>query len=425
MAKYRIIGNMTGNSMDAMDFVLTEFDGHDMRDICAYSKPYTKEIRDRMAYLRQATQNKTRDEIAKIADFQTIHDDYIVRLAECIDEMCKVNHIEKNTVDAIGFHGKTLDHNPPSVALKNGTAPYTLQIGSGQMLADLTGLPVVYDFRSDFLMAGFDGAPLVAPHNAHIAKIEGDGCYYNGGNTSNFALIKNGIAELSADAGPFNEYIDGYIREHTAESFDKDGMFGKNGKVNAMLLQKLFDFGRTYYETPLPKSGDPAYYHGDEVLRYIREQSFVFVDAVRTLEHFSAYIAVQALSLVPDDTEISNNIILFGGGWKNPVVRKSFEALLHGTGFILPEHQQLFSKLYHRFVQAPAVRFSMFGEYMEARAFADLARYKLENKAWEIPETIKLGQTVVCGVIARPQKRQEHYTDCIKRAAKGWQQRRV
>ena len=57
---------------------------------------------------------------------------------------------------------------------------------------------------------------------------------------------------------------------------------------------------------------------------------------------------------------------------------------------------------------------------MEARLFADLARYKLENKAWEIPETADLDKKIVCGIIAQP-KSKKQYTDCLSRAAKGWQ----
>lgn len=423
MTKYRIIGNMTGNSMDAMDFVLTEFDGNSMRDICTYSKPYAKAMQSRMAYLRQMSYNKTRQEIENVADFKSIHDDYITQLAECINEMCELNQIDMKTIDAIGFHGKTLDHNPPSVAKKNGTEPYTLQIGSGQMLADLIKIPVVYDFRSDFIMSDLEGAPLVAPHNANIATIEGDGCYYNGGNTSNFAFIKNGMAEFSSDAGPFNEYIDLFIRENTSESFDKDGMLGKNGKLNKELLQKLFDFGRLYYEEALPKSGDPAYYNSDLVLQYIKKRGYLLADAVRTLEYFAAYIAVQALSLVADDVRILKRFILFGGGWKNPLIRDSFTCLLNGNGFVLPEHQSQFAKLGKRFIQEPEIYFSKFGEYMEARAFADLARYKLENKVWPLPEAVNIGKKIVCGIIAVPRERKNYYDDCINRAAKGWQRK--
>ncbi|MBR1825130.1 MAG: anhydro-N-acetylmuramic acid kinase [Alphaproteobacteria bacterium] len=421
MAKYRIIGNMTGNSMDAIDLVLTEFDGDKMCDICTYSKPYDKDMQDKIEALRTKVCNKTRAEIAALPEFLPIHDRYVHQIAACINELCRLNGIDKRTIDAVGFHGKTLDHNPPSKARLDGTEPYTLQIGSGQMLADLTDIPVIYDFRSDYIMAGFDGAPLVPPHNAHIAASEGDGCYYNGGNTSNFALIENGTAQLGADAGPFNEYIDGYIRRHTAEMFDKDGMFGKQGKLRTGLLQTLFDFGRKYYETPLPKSGDPAYYHKDEIFDYVSVQKIPFADAVHTFEYFAAYIAVQALTLVPNNMTMPSDFILFGGGWKNPIVRRSFEDLLSGKGYILPEHRIMFDKLRQQFSALPTVRQSAFGDFMEARLFADLARYKLENKAWEVPEIIAANKKIVCGKIAYPQTNRHSYADCINRAAKSWQ----
>ena len=420
MPVYTIIGNMTGNSMDAIDLVLTRFDGNVMQDICTYTKPYAKEMQDKIEYLRARAFNKTKAEIEALPEFQNIHDEYISQIAECINEMCALNKIDKTSVDAIGFHGKTLDHNPPSKARKEKTQPYTLQIGSGQMLADLTGIPVIYDFRSDLLMAGFDGAPLVPPHNARISASEGDGCYYNGGNTSNFALVADGVARIGADAGPFNEYTDAYIRRHTNEAFDRDAMFGKKGRLNETMLQELFNFGRGYYELPLPKSGDPAYYHKNEIFNDVQQQGIGFEDAVHTFEYFAAYIAVQALTLVPENIAIPHRIILFGGGWKNPVVKKSFEDLLAGKGIVLPEHQQQFAALVRRLGGKTSITVSGFGDYMEARLFADLARYKLDNKVWELPELLQSGKTLVCGQVAIPGAASQ-YHDRINRAAKGWQ----
>lgn len=423
MVKYRIIGNMTGNSMDAVDLVLTEFDGDMMTDICSYTKPYSKDMQKQVEALRGMVFDKTRAEIEALPEFKSVHNEYIAQIAECINEMCVQNGIDKSEVGAIGFHGKTLDHNPPSKALKDGTMPYTLQMGSGQMLADLTGIPVVYDFRSDPLMVGFDGAPLVPPHNVRIAAVEGDGCYYNGGNTSNFALIAGGAVQIGADAGPFNEYIDNYIRKHTGKAFDKDGIYGRKGQLDKTLLQELYNFGREYYETPLPKSGDPAYYHKEEIFAYVERNGISLENAVHTFEYFAAYIAMQALTLIPDNISLPNKMILFGGGWKNPVVRESFELLLNGKSFVLPEHTKQFMRLRERFKSKPVVCRSALGDYMEARLFADLARYKLENRAWEIPEIVQAGKVVVCGRIAFPKRLCDKYEDCVNRAAKGWQER--
>ncbi|MBO5441996.1 MAG: anhydro-N-acetylmuramic acid kinase [Alphaproteobacteria bacterium] len=424
MSKYRIIGNMTGNSMDAVDLVLTEFDGEKMVDICTFSKPYLQEMREKMEWLRGAVFNKTREEIEAIPEFFKIHNDYICGIAECIDEMCQKFGIDKRTVDAIGFHGKTLDHNPPSRAKQEKTKPYTLQMGSGQMLADLSGIKVVYDFRSDFVMAGFEGAPMAAPHNARIAAIEGDGCYFNGGNTANFALIADKKAVLATDTGPFNEYTDNFIRQNSAYAYDVDGMFGKQGQLDKEMVAFLFDVGRKYYEQVLPKSGDPAYYFKEDVFEYVRKRGILFENAVRTFEYFAAYIAVQALSLVPAEIKIPKEMVLFGGGWKNPVVYDDFCALLDRKGFVLPEHKEAFASLLRRCSGGFKVRYSDFGAYMEARAFADMARCRLEGQAWDVPEVT--GQKIIAGRIAVPQKMSNcFYDDCLCRAAKGWQREKI
>ena len=415
MSAYKIIGNMTGNSMDAIDLVLTEFDGNKIKDICSFSKPYTEQMRLKMAGLRKAVFNKTKEEIEAVSDFFEIHNEYIRQIADCVNQMCADNGIDKSTIRAIGFHGKTLDHYPPSKALKEHSLPYTLQIGSGQMLADLTGIDVVYDFRSDLLMAGFEGAPLVGQHNAHIALSLGDGCYYNGGNTSNFAFIVNAKAVLSSDSGPFNEYTDAFIRLHTKEMFDQNGMFGLKGNLDKGLLQAVFDFGRDFYETKLPKSGDPAYYDQSKIFDYVKQKNITFEDAVKTFEYAAAYIAVQALTLVPENVSVPQKMVLFGGGWKNPVVKKSFEDLLEAKGFVLEEHQEAFEKLWARLGDHVCIEYCPFGEYMEARLMADLARYKLENKAWD--------KGIVCGKIAKAENLKNKYDDCVNRAAKGWQEK--
>lgn len=417
---YRIIGNMTGNSMDAIDLVLTEFHNDKMCDICSYSVPFSKSMQRKMEKLRHQVQNKTKTEILALPEFHDLHDKYIYSVAKAVNEMCRKYHINKQTIDAIGFQGKTLDHNPPSKAKVEKSDPYTLQIGSGQMLANLTKIPVVYDFRSAPVMAGFDGAPLVPPHNAHIAKTEGDGCYYNGGNTSNFAWVIGGKAILGADAGPFNEYIDNFIRDNTPDVFDKNGKYGKRGHLSKAFLQKLFDLGRVYYERKPPKSDDPQYYQKEKVFEMIKKMKINFYDAVYTMEYFAAYLSVHVLTISKVKRKLPRQFVLFGGGWKNPVVRQSFENLLSQKGYVLPEHEKQFKSFLNQFKGKLSVNYSRFGEMMEARLFADLARYKLQNKVWEIPEIIKSGKKIVCGVIAYPSKAKE-YQDKINLAAKGWQ----
>ena len=393
---------MTGNSMDAIDLVLTEFDNNNIKDICSFSTPYTKDMQQKIEYLRKFARSKTKSQIENIPNFKEIHNEYISQIASSINQMLETNNIDKSTISAIGFHGKTLDHNPPSVAKQNNTTPYTVQLGSGQMLANLTLIPVIYDFRSDFIKNGFEGAPLIAPHNARISLIEGDGCYYNGGNTSNFAIIKNNTPIFTTDSGPFNEYIDNFIRLNTPYSYDIDGMYGKKGKLDKSLIQELFNIGLKYYNTPLPKSGDPSYYHKQEVFDCIQSKNISYEDAIHSLEYFSAYISVYTLTQTPKTINIPHNFILFGGGWKNPIVFKYFKDLLSNKAYILPQHKEQFNCLYHRLSNTPCIKTSKFGNFMEARLMADLAYHKLENKPWKLPETILSNKEIICGKIALP-----------------------
>jgi anhydro-N-acetylmuramic acid kinase len=411
----RIIGNMTGNSMDAVDLVVTDFEGGTMHDVCSFTRPYDKAMQNDIESLRKRVHGLSKEKILSLQDFKEIHNRYVCDVADCINEMCLKNQLDKKTIAAVGFHGKTLDHNPPSRAALEGTTPYTLQIGSGKMLADLTGLTVVYDFRSAPIKAGLEGAPLVAAHNAHIAKTEGDAVYYNGGNTANFAVVSKHRAVLAADAGPFNEYIDSRIRLKTDLPFDVDGQIGAKGVIDTDFTAFLFQLGRAFYERPLPKSGDPSYYRCADVTAYIEAHRLPFENAVRTLEYFAAYVAFQALTLIDGSIALPNVFRFFGGGWHNPITRSAFDDLLHGRGFVLPEHKKPFKKFLERFEQMPTTGFSAFGQYTEARLFADMAYFRLKHRPWPMPETDK---PVLCGQIARPVNKTRAYDDMINAAAK-------
>lgn len=429
MSKWRIIGIMTGNSMDAIDLVLTEFDGNKMRDICSYSEPYDDIQKELMNGLRRRVcENKmTAADMIKDELFINAHWQYVEGIANAVNKMCAKFGLQKKQIDAIGFHGKTLDHNPPSMAAQNGEPPFTTQMGSAQLLANLTGIPVINDFRSALLMNGFEGAPLAGPHNANIARVEGDGCYFNAGNTSNLAWIKDGAVQISWDAGPFNEYVDSWIRLYKGEAMDTDGVYGKKGKIMPELLQMLFDRGRDYYELQPPKSGDPAYYHTTEIFAHIcaeygnpQTDEKLFCNVMRTLETFAGYIAAYALGQTPANIELIPNIVLFGGGWHNPIALKAFQdCLTNKASYILDEHKDFFAALAARWPQRPEVKYSSFGAFMEARLFADLARCYLEQKSWPLPEL--KGKTLILGNARFPFAGE--VDDFVSCAARGWQKK--
>lgn len=425
MSKKLIVGVMTGNSMDSIDLVLTEFSGEKIHDICSYSVPYSVEQKRQIDNLRFMVTSKkiTAGELVKDTEFLNIHDDYINGIAYAINTMFCIFGINIKNVDAVGLHGKTLDHNPPSIAVKNGIYPYTTQMGSAQMLANLLNIPVINDFRSEFVMNGYEGAPLIAPHNAHIAKLEGDGCYFNGGNTSNLAWICNNQAQISWDAGPFNEYIDSFMLKYKNINMDFDAQYGLNGKLLPELAEYLFDINKEFYEQKPPKSGDPSYYATKSIFEYIESKygnpainEELFCDCVHSFEYFAAYLAYFAVAQTPEKISVMPRFLLFGGGWKNPLVKKYFTELAQGSGYVMERHKSMFRQLQKRLGEKVEIKYSDFGVYMEARLFADMAYYKLQGKYWPLPEL--QGDKICAGTIRYPNG--DKINDYLSRAAYGW-----
>ena len=237
---YKIIGVMTGNSLDAVDTVLTEFDDDKITDLANNSTPYPSSLRDQFLALRHKVNDEgmSMETLKTLPAFLQAHDAYVRLVADTINDLVKKAGLRSSAVTAIGFHGQTLDHCGVAMAKKNGKDPYTLQIGSGQMLSNLTGIPVIYDFRSDDVVNGGEGAPLAPTHNKNLAKNVGieESIFYNAGNTSNIAVLSGGRV-MGWDAGPFNEFADKMVRIHKGEPFDMDGAYGLQGTVDINLLR--------------------------------------------------------------------------------------------------------------------------------------------------------------------------------------------
>ncbi len=427
MKPMHIIGIMTGNSMDAIDCVLTEFSDKGMYDIASYSADFSNDMRDKVEHLRYLVNNKklSMNKFGARADFNKIHDEYIQLIADCVNELVLQSGLKKSEIDAIGFHGKTLAHLPPSIA-KSKKKHYTLQIGSGQMLADLTGIRVIYDFRSDDIIAGGEGAPLAPPHNAHIAQQYDamDSIFSNAGNIANLSIIQNGQAIQGWDAGPFNDFTDKLIRTYTDLPFDINGQIGRQGKLLPDLLAELFEKSartpddKNYYDLPPEKSSDPAHFRYAQIKAFQNPDNLA--DIVYTSEYFAAYIIAHSLQYA---TILPPKFILFGGGWHNPICLETFRKLLTGKAYVLPQHTALFKKIRNRFgPNNISITLSDLGKYMEARLMGDLAYCYLMHQTWTTPELTGCSHPVVLGVSRMPGE--GPVNDKINRAAKGWQSKK-
>lgn len=412
----KCIGVMTGNSLDAVDVVITEFAQNHMRDICGHSHLIPLALAQDFRLLKERIK-QTDGHVRRVFDedkasFMQLHDSYIHLVAQTISETLDKAGLNPQDIEIIGFHGQTCAHCPPSIAKGK---PYTVQVGSGQMLADLTGIKVAYDFRSDDVLNGGEGAPLAPVHNMHLAlNLRKEGifpvAFCNGGNTGNISLIttdKNQkIRVLGWDTGPFNHFADMLTLREKGEPYDKDGKYGAPGNLNEELLRTLFEqavvteSGKNYLMQPPPKSSDPAWYR---FLPEMMDGSIPFCDRLRTVEFFSAYAFVYNLKYIPADFDKPSYFLTFGGGWNNPVVQKDFERLLHGKAKALPEHQAVFETIANpKAIVTPASKFGSDSRFMEARIFADMAWCLLQKEPFSYPETTGCREPVVGGIVAVP-----------------------
>jgi anhydro-N-acetylmuramic acid kinase len=248
----KVIGLMSGTSMDGIDAVLLETDGkHYIKQKGSFSLDYDTEFKLAL----RVEETKVRQAKSNIADEKVVNKSTELH-AKAVQGLLKKFRISAQDVDLIGYHGQALYHNP--------LAGVTIQIGDGQYLADLTKIKVVNDFRSDDIKNGGQGAPLAPLYHQALAVRDN---YFpvvvvNCGGIANISVIDgaNENEVMGFDTGPGNVLLDRYIREKTnnQEFIDLDGKYGLKGKINQEVLAKLMLGFNDYLQKPAPKSLDPG-----------------------------------------------------------------------------------------------------------------------------------------------------------------------
>ena len=227
-----VIGLMSGTSADGVDAALLFTDGRAVAKAGAsLFVPYDDALRaDILAHMRGVGDEK------KVA--QSITDMHI----QAVNQLIKKANVSRETVALVGFHGQTIRHAPAE--------GITVQIGDAARMARVLGMPVVADFRSNDVLHGGQGAPLVPLYHAALA----DGLpkplmVVNIGGVSNATWIGNAAVQndsgntiLAFDCGPGNALIDDWIAQHSAHRYDKDGAIAASGSVHDIVLTSMLAF---------------------------------------------------------------------------------------------------------------------------------------------------------------------------------------
>ncbi len=313
------IGIMSGTSMDGVDSVLVEFTGQALRVIDHYSCPFSSELQQELLALNQTTTNELHRAALAANQLANLY-------AQTVHELLNKQGLKASNIQAIGVHGQTIRHRPKEF---DGIG-YTLQINNPALLAELTQIKVIADFRSRDVAAQGQGAPLVpAFHLAVFASNSQNIAVLNLGGISNISLLPaNAVntqqAIVGFDCGPANALLDGWCLRHKGLTFDESGKWAAQGKVNNTLLNQLL--AEPFFQLPPPKSTGRDLFN----LNWLDQKLIGFEDlSAQDVQSTLAQLTAQSVvdTLKQQDFK-ANQLLVCGGGAYNLDLMQRLQTLL-------------------------------------------------------------------------------------------------
>ena len=326
---------MSGTSLDGVDGVLSAFPddylGGPVQTLASAYVAFPAELRRDMLALQAAGEDEIHRE-ALLGNALARH------YAECVASLLAQAEVAPQQVAAIGAHGQTIRHRPE--------LGYTRQTNNPALLAELTGIDVVADFRSRDIAAGGQGAPLVpAFHQAVFAAADRMRVVANIGGISNISVLppQNAIAASSAsavtgfDTGPGNVLMDAWISRHQDCAYDRNGDWAASGKVLPALLEALRN--EEFFRLAPPKSTGRDLFHLSWLQKKlaaagITEATSRAVDVQATLASFTASTLADAIGAHAPQAAA---VYVCGGGAYNTHLMRQLQNLLsqHNTGIVV------------------------------------------------------------------------------------------
>ena len=357
----RVIGLMSGTSMDGVDAALVETDGEAHVVLGPDSStPFDPAFQARLkAFVAAVPERGASPEEHEIEAAVT---DLHVRAVEQLLSQAK---LRAGQVDLIGFHGQTIWHRPHQRD--------TWQMGDAQRLADATGITVVSDFRAADVKAGGQGAPLVPVFHAALARnIAKPVAILNIGGVANVTWIGGNDDLLAFDTGPGNALIDDWTARHTGKSMDESGRLAAAGRVHDEIVQEMLAQG--YCAQRPPKSLDRYTFSLAPVM------NLSAADGAATLTAFTAACVAHALKHCP---AAPKRVLVTGGGRHNPTLM-AFIARYTGLPVESVDDQ------------------GWQGDAVEAQAFAYLAARAIRGLPLSFPGTTGISAPLTGGVVTPP-----------------------
>ncbi|MBN8508866.1 MAG: anhydro-N-acetylmuramic acid kinase [Burkholderiales bacterium] len=316
------VGLMSGTSLDGVDGVLADFAGPPdipPRVLGHAHAPFDDALRATLLRLNRSGPDELHT-AALAANALMRH------YARVVAELVRTAGTAPGRVRALGAHGQTVRHRPLEF---DGTG-YTLQLMNGALLAELSGIDVVCDFRSRDVAAGGQGAPLVpALHAALFGRAGIAGAVLNLGGIANLTLLHADGRVQGFDTGPANALLDLWCRRHRGLPFDADGRLAASGRVDEALLARML--AEPYFDRAPPKSTGRDLFDADWLDRHLRgvRGALPPEDVQATLAELTARsVAAALLRCAPRTTQL----LVCGGGAANADLMRRLRARLPTIG---------------------------------------------------------------------------------------------
>jgi anhydro-N-acetylmuramic acid kinase len=304
------IGLMSGTSLDGIDAVLAKLGPEGNASLMsAVSKPFTPALRNALIGLQSPGPNELHRE-------KQAGNALAVEYAQAVQDLLALTNLDATNISAIGAHGQTIRH---QADLSHPLA-YTHQTLNPALLAELTGIDVIADFRSRDLAAGGHGAPLVPAFHAQQFATDKNIAVLNLGGIANLTLLPKDSEVKGFDCGPGNMLMDAWIADQLGHAFDESGAWASQGKVNQALLSRMMT--DSFFAKAPPKSTGRDYFHLEWLQNQIGPESINAEDVQATLLHLTAMSAIQALVQHAPHTQ---KLIICGGGAHNTAMLNLFK----------------------------------------------------------------------------------------------------
>lgn len=331
--KRKIIGLMSGTSLDGLDIALCEISGSGIEtkfDVKEFvTKNYTPDVQKRLKKISSVPSVELRELCYQHRWLALLHSKYI---AEALTDWS----IDRNEVDAIGSHGQTIYHYPAQDQSET-PEPYhsTLQIGDSDTIAVETGIVTIGDFRQKHIAHGGEGAPMAEFVDSLLFRDENKSqVLLNIGGIANYTYLPAGYEEkFTADVGPGNTLIDRLTQIHFGEPFDKDGKIAKSGQVQMDLLKAL-ESDKWFAEENSTSTG-PEYFNIEWIKR-ISKTSGIDLDeldprdVIATVTELSGKIIAEHIAKKTKGA-VNRVVYVSGGGAHNPAligtIRKRLDSI--------------------------------------------------------------------------------------------------